>query len=191
VVGGYYTDTNFSMETTDITVSQYLPGMLTGGGYTVNNASGTATVSSGQYAGDAGLNTNFGFNAKTTKNGGFQGNVNVIVRKGGHVYQIKSNNITSIGSYIPASGTCSATTPCTGTFLGGANIQDVTNPSNPISVMGGGTIQITMTDRGDPGSSDSVAITVYDKNNVLDFSNNWNGSKTVEQTLNGGNLVVH
>jgi len=57
--------------------------------------------------------------------------------------------------------------------------------------MGGGTIQINMTDMGEPGSSDTLAITVYDKNNVLMFSNNWSGAKTVEQILNGGNLVVH
>jgi len=57
--------------------------------------------------------------------------------------------------------------------------------------MGGGTLQVNMTDRGEPGSSDTVAITVYDKSNALAFSNNWTGSQTAEELLNGGNLVVH
>jgi hypothetical protein len=159
--------------------------MLTGGGYIVNQAS------AGQLPGDPGLNTNFGFNAKTTKNGVYQGNVNIIVRHAGRVYQIKSNSISSIGSQIPPSGTCSSTAPCIGTFTGGANVQDITNPNNPISVMGGGTLQVNLHDYGEPGSSDMLAVTLYDKSNALYFSSNWTGSQTVEQTLNGGNLVVH
>jgi subtilisin family serine protease len=186
VVGGYYTDANFANETTDVTVSQYLPGMLTGGGYTTNQAS------AGLYAGGQGQRTNFGFNAKMTKTGGYQGSVNVIVRKGLRVYQIKSNTINSIGSNVTTkSAACSATVPCQGTFTGGANIQDVTDPNHPISVQGGLTIQIDMTDQGEPGSADALAITVYDKGNQLYFSNNWSGAKTNQQQLNGGNLVVH
>ena len=60
-------DPKFENETTLVFVSQYLPGMLTGGGYTVNPASGDIGVSPGQSAGDPGLNTNFGFKAKTTQ----------------------------------------------------------------------------------------------------------------------------
>ena len=38
---------------------------------------------------------------------------------------------------------------------------------------------MNMTDMGEPVSSDTVAITVYDKNNVLYFSNNWAGAQTI------------
>jgi hypothetical protein len=48
-----------------------------------------------------------------------------------------------------------------------------------------------MTDKGEPGSSDTFAITLYDGSNNLLFSSNWNGTATVEQLLGGGNTVVH
>jgi hypothetical protein len=47
-----------------------------------------------------------------------------------------------------------------------------------------------LTDKGEPGLSDSIGITVYNGNTLL-FSSNWNGATTVESTLGGGNLVVH
>jgi hypothetical protein len=50
---------------------------------------------------------------------------------------------------------------------------------------------MNMHDQGEPGSTDTIGFTVYDKNNVLMFSSNWNGAATVEQVLGGGNVVVH
>ncbi len=164
-----------------VTVSKPLPGMLTGGGFLINEAS------SGLKPGEAGLRTNFGFNAKMTKTGALQGNVNVIVRNGGRVYQIKSNAITSLNT---KTGTCSTTTPCTGTFNGKASIQDVTNPASPISVDGNGSMQISVNDRGEPGSSDDNAMTLWDKNGGLWFASKWDGVKTVPQVLNSGNIQV-
>jgi hypothetical protein len=36
-----------------------------------------------------------------------------------------------------------------------------------------------------------IGITVWNKAGGLWFASSWSGTKTVEQTLNGGNLVVH
>jgi hypothetical protein len=47
-----------------------------------------------------------------------------------------------------------------------------------------------MTDAGEPGSSDKIAITVWNKAGGLWFASHWNGSKTIEQLLSGGNLKV-
>ncbi|HEV8158637.1 MAG TPA: hypothetical protein VGP58_06380 [Pyrinomonadaceae bacterium] len=47
-----------------------------------------------------------------------------------------------------------------------------------------------MTDRGEPGGSDSIAVTLWDRNGGLWFASKWDGVKTVEQTLGGGNLQV-
>ena len=47
-----------------------------------------------------------------------------------------------------------------------------------------------MTDAGEPGSSDKIGITVWNKSGGLWFSSNWSGTNTVEQLLGGGNLVV-
>jgi len=78
----------------------------------------------------------------------------------------------------------------TATFNGKASIQDITDPYNPISIDGNATLQVTMTDRGDPGTKDSIGITLWNKSGGLWFSSNWNGKQTVEQTLGGGNLVM-
>ena len=180
VVSGYYTRDSTEDYGT-VTVSKPIPGMLTGGGYLINEAS------AGQKAGEVGRRTNFGFNAKVTKTGALQGNVNVIVRNGGRVYQIKSNAITSLTT---KTGTCSATTPCTGVFNGRANVQDITNPLSPVSVDGGATLQVSVTDRGEPGSSDDNAITLFDKNGGLLFASKWDGVRTVPQVLSGGNIQV-
>ena len=56
---------------------------------------------------------------------------------------------------------------------------------------GNAALQVVMTDKGEPGRSDTIAITVWNKSGGLWFSSNWNGTKTLEQMLGGGNLVVH
>jgi hypothetical protein len=47
-----------------------------------------------------------------------------------------------------------------------------------------------MTDRGEPGSSDTIGVTLWDGGKLV-FSSEWNGAKTLEKQLDGGNLVVH
>jgi hypothetical protein len=101
-----------------------------------------------------------------------------------HVYQIKGNAMTSLsvkGSTV--------STPGTAVFNGKASIQDITT-STVLSVGGNATLQVTMTDMGEPGKSDRIAITVWDNSGGLWFANNWDGTKTVEQKLDGGNLKV-
>ncbi len=83
------------------------------------------------------------------------------------------------------------TPPSTATFNGKASIQDITNPLSTCSVDGNATLQVTMTDMGEPGSSDTIGITVWNKSGGLWFSSKWNGTNTVEQLLGGGNLMVH
>ncbi len=80
------------------------------------------------------------------------------------------------------------------TFNGIGNIQDITLANDPIdprviSVDGNASLQVTMTDGG-AAATDTIAITLWEKSGGLWFASNWNGVKTVEQTLNGGNLQV-
>jgi len=180
IVNGYHTD-NSAGEDTIVTVSQLTPGSINGGGYLVVQSS------AGAYAGSAGMKNNFGFNVQNTKTG-VKGNINAIIRSNGHIYQIKGNSMTSLYTSIPPSYPM---IPSTGTFNGKATIQDVTNPNaQPISLDGNATLQVTLTDYSQP-TKDTIGITVWSKTGVLDFSSNWNGAKTLEQTLGGGNLVVH
>ncbi|HEX4949105.1 MAG TPA: YDG domain-containing protein [Blastocatellia bacterium] len=179
IVTNYYTRDS-SADNTVVTVAQPGTNFITGGGYL------TLTASSGLKAGDVGSKNNFGFNVKYNKSGtNLQGNINTIVRRteGGivRVYQIKGNSMTSL-SVNAATGKA--------TFNGKASIQDISNPLAPISVDGNATLQVVMTDKGEPGSSDTIAITVWDKQGGLWFASKWSGTATVEQLLNGGNLSV-
>jgi hypothetical protein len=185
IVGGYYTR-NWPVENQVVDV--YIPqnNFITGGGY-LNN-----TSSAGLYPGATGQRTNFGFNVKYNKSGtNLQGNINVIVRNNGRVYQIKGNSMTSLATQVCTATSCpTAASPSTATFNGKATIQDITDPVNPISIDGNATLQVTMTDFGSP-ASDKIGITVWNKSGGLWFASNWNGTQTAEQTLAGGNLSVH
>jgi hypothetical protein len=171
----------------EVTVAQPIgSAFITGGGYLIN----PATIA-GQYAGDPGARTNFGFNVKYNKSlTNLQGNVNVIVRRGGAIYQFKSNSLSSLVTKPCSTGNATPTCPATASFQGKANGADVTNPLAPIPLGGNLTLQMTLTDRGEPGASDSIGITVYNGNTLL-FSSQWSGTKTQETVLSGGNLVVH
>jgi hypothetical protein len=100
------------------------------------------------------------------------------------VYQVKGNSMTS----LTVNGTA---TPPTALFNGKASIMDITNPAAPVSVGGNYTLQVSMTDMGEPGSNDKIGITVFNKDGGIWYTSNWDGSKTIQQTLGGGNLVVH
>jgi hypothetical protein len=163
-------------EVTVITVSKPLRDFITGGGYLINESS------AGVYAGDPGLKTNFGFNVKFNKRlTNLQGKVNAIVRQDGHVYQIRTNATQSLVVH-----------PLTNeaTFVSKANLVDITDPVNPVSISGNLTLIVNLTDVGEPGTSDTIGFTLW-KNNALWFSSNWAGAQTLEQLLAGGNLVVH
>ena len=180
IVGNYYTR-NTSDDNTVVTVSKPYTSFITGGGYLVMQSS------AGLYAGQPGTKNNFGFNVKYNKSGtNLQGNINAIVRNNGRVYQVKGNSMTSL-SAVPATGT---STMGTAVFNGKASIQDITDPLNPISIDGNATLQVTMHDYGSPGNTDTIAVTVWNKAGGLWFSSNWDGIKTQEQTLGGGNLSV-
>ncbi|HEU5179706.1 MAG TPA: S8 family serine peptidase [Candidatus Polarisedimenticolia bacterium] len=176
-VNNYYTR-DVATEDTVITVSRPLSGdFITGGGYLVMSSSG------GQVPGETGTKNNFGFDVKYNKSmTNLQGHINTIVRNGGRIYQIKGTVMTSLAVNSVAG---------TAVFNGRASIRDITNPLSPISIDGNASLQVVMTDNGEPGiDSDSIGITLWDKNGGLWFSSSWNGTGTAEQLLGGGNLKV-
>ena len=180
VVGKYYVQ-HLPGDNAVVTVSRPLAtNFLTGGGYLLLSAS------AGEKAGDPGSKCNWGFNVKYNSGGkNLQGNVNILVRRveGGvvRVYQIKSNALTSL-SLVSATGRA--------VFSGKASLQDVTDQLNPIAVDGNATLHVTVADNGEPGGGDTLAITVWNKQGGLWFASHWDGVKTLEQPLAGGNLVV-
>jgi hypothetical protein len=180
-VAGYYIR-NKQDDNTVITVYKPVGDFITGGGHII------PTKSAGQYASDAGLKTNFGFNVKYNKSGtNLQGNMNIIFRRTVNgvirVYQIKSNAMSSLGVNIANPSAQTAV------FVAKANLTDITNPLAPISLGGGLSFQVNMTDKGEPGSSDLIAMSLYDGSTLL-YSSNWVSNNTSEMLLAGGNLVV-
>ena len=107
----------------------------------------------------------------------------IIVRSSGRLFQIKSNSISSLGVTDTAQGGY-------GSFIAKANIQDITDPLNPISIEGDDSLTISFHDNGTPGTNDTIAISVY-KGGILRFASDWDGTATVEQNLDGGDLVAH
>jgi hypothetical protein len=93
------------------------------------------------------------------------------------VYLIKGSTITS----VVVNGNKA-------TLRGPATIYDVTNGSSVVD--GNATFEVSITDAGEPGSGDTIAITIRDSTTGLWYSSNWNGVMTVEQTLVGGNIKV-
>jgi hypothetical protein len=181
-ISGYYMN---PPDLTVVTVYKPTGDFITGGGYII------PYKTEGAYASekDGNLKTNFGFNVKYNKNGtNLQGNMNFIIRnrENGLVktYQIKSNAMTSLGVDI------SKLLEQKAVFVSKANITDISNPLLPVPLGGNLTLQINMTDRGEPGSNDMIGISLWDGSTLL-YSNSWNGSSTDQQLLAKGNLVVH
>jgi hypothetical protein len=58
------------------------------------------------------------------------------------------------------------------------------------AIDGNGTLQVKLTDMGEPGKSDTISLTVWNKSGGLWYASNSDGTKTIEQLLGGGNLVV-
>jgi hypothetical protein len=159
---------------------------ITGGGYIVLSENAI-----GEYSGDVGSKMNFGFNIKYNKKGtNLQGKLKGFIRQtkddGRHVYKIQTNSTTML-AVEPDND------PDTGkaVFTAKANIQDVTDPTNPISLDGGLTLQATVDDQGEPGSEDRISFTLRDSSGNIVFSSDWQDGQTQETVLSGGNLVVH
>jgi hypothetical protein len=178
---GYYS--NNQSDYTTVTIYKPTGDFIAGGGY-IN-----PTSSAGTYASDPGLKTNFGFVVTYKINGtNWQGSPNIIFRRKVnsvvHTYQIMSNSITSLGVNVtnPSSKTA--------VFVANASLTDITKPGAPISIGGNLTLQVNMTDKGDPGTKDLIAISLWNGSKLL-YSSKWTGASTTEMLLSGGNLVVH
>ncbi|MDP2856902.1 MAG: YDG domain-containing protein [Bacillota bacterium] len=177
-VNGYYVG-----ELTGVLVTVSKPlgtEFITGGGYLTIGQS-----SAGTYAASAGSHMNFGFNVKYNKSGTKpQGSVNIIFRRSGKVYQIKTNSIQTL-VVDPVTGK--------GTFYSKATLKDVTNPLIPIEVASNLRLDMRLTDGENVSGkkADTIGVALWTAEGKLLFSSNWSGTTTEEELLSGGNLVVH
>jgi hypothetical protein len=160
-----------------VTVAKPLTaGFITGGGYLV------MSNSAGLKPGEAGTLNDFSFGVKYKGSGSNPtGNFTTIMRSrvSGvlRVYQIKASRITS----LTVNGNKA-------TLQGIASIYDVTNGSTLLDA--NATFEASISDLGEAGDTDSIAISIRNSASTLWFSSNWNGVKTVEQLLAGGDIKV-
>ena len=187
VVDNYYTDTSDN----EVVVLIVLPGdgKITGGGQI------EMQNSAGVYSADPAQPTNYGFNAMSVEknqNVQLKGRTTIILRAAdGRKYKIKSNALLSLGVDLDPDGDGNASVePHYAEFESKANLTDVTDPLNPISLGGNLLLQMRMTDNGEPGENDTISFTLWD-GGVLLFSSNWDGAQSIEQNVARGNLQVH
>jgi hypothetical protein len=129
---------------------------------------------------------NFGFNLKYNKAlTNLKGHANIVFKAGGKTYQIKSTAFDSLGiAFRTADGdACDEGEP--GCF----GVAEFRSKANMSPAGGGLSLRMALTDRGDDGA-DSIGIALWDGSELL-FSSQWNGARTLEGPLDGGNLVVH
>ncbi|OGX85868.1 hypothetical protein BEN47_14260 [Hymenobacter lapidarius] len=178
--GDYYTGR--TQERTLITIA--VPGQdyVNGGGSVI------IAQSNGTYAGTAGSKMNFGFTMKWNKSGkNIQGQANIIFRKevGGIVrtYQIKSNAINTLGTFTTAAGN-------QGDFNTKANLTDITDPLNTVSLGGGLDLSVQAFESTVSSNPHKIGVTLRSNTGELMFSNNWVASKTEMLALKGGKISV-
>jgi hypothetical protein len=114
-----------------------------------------------------------------------RGRINTLVRRTEadgrvHTYQIKGNVMTA----LTVQGNKAS-------FTGKASNQDITHPDQVIPVDGNAALRVHMTDNGETGSSDQLAITIFNKSGGVWFASAWDGVRPHEQTLAGGNIRVN
>jgi hypothetical protein len=168
-----------------VTVSKTLNDFISGGGNLLVG-SGPANTSSGVYKSNDNSKTNFGFNIKYSRTGNnLQGNVNIIIRSGAVVYQVKgtvggANGTLSTNVSSPTNKKAVLTAKAT-----------VTNAETGAIVAENATVELRMSDKAEPGAKiDTYAIILKASNGSLLYSSNWVSNTTAEVAINGGNIQV-
>ena len=187
VVAGFYSGSTQAL----IEVAQPDGSFVTGGLSRIVDTSG------GSYAPTVGTEIQAAFNVKYGKNGSNpKGHVDVIFVAGEKTYQVRSTAMESLGIALRTPGGAACAGPPSATCFGVASLRskatliDITDPLAPVNVAGNLSLRLAMTDKGSPGSSDTIGISLFNGNTLL-LATEWNGAATVEGTLDGGNLVVH
>lgn len=173
---GYYRHSDLG-DGTVVTVSRPAMDFITGGGTLLPG------TPAGKYPASTGRKINFGFNLKYNKSRkNLQGAVNIIYRRtvgdGVQVFQIKGNAMSSMGV---DNATGKANLVCK------ANLKNLTTGED---LGGGHSLELKMSDNGEPGTGDLLAISLYKTDGTLLFSSDWTGKATREKGILSGNIRV-
>ena len=181
---GWYTAPVFI---TTVTVSKSLNDYVTGGGH-LKFGAGANNKSSGVYKSDDNSKTNYGFNVKYNKsNTNLQGNVNIIIRSGSKNYHVKGivgGSNGSLNTNVSSATDKKAILTAKGNITDGATGLQVPYGSNA-------DVELRMSDRGEPGANDLLAVTIKATDGTLLYSSEWAGTTTNERVIGGGNIQVN
>lgn len=167
---------------------QVLPartGLLSGTG------SATTTTSAGTVAADPGTAVSTTVNVRSTAGRDLTGSVTVRTTSGGTVYEARSTSLDALGTSLQtaAGTTCSSTSQtCTGTSAVRATVS-VVDVATGATVATGLELRLLVSDRGTPGTGDSVSVTLWDGSTLV-HSSAWDGTGTTPRPLSSGNLSV-
>lgn len=178
------------------TITLAMPGQdfVTGGGYiNMQNSAGT-------YAGTNGKRMNFGLVMRWNSSGkNLQGNVNIIYRRVVNgvtrIYQIKSNAILSLAvanvNDAGQNATGNNITFRRATISTKANLRDITDPLNPISL--GGNLAFTViaweSTTVTTGALDRISVQLVGSGSTgLLFASSWAGGAAAWTQLAGGKI---
>ncbi|RXK61634.1 T9SS type A sorting domain-containing protein [Lacibacter luteus] len=184
VSGAYTNNPNSSLAQTIVTVSKPVPGGYMVGGGRIENIS-----SSGYIKGKTGLNTDFQADISYTKSGtNPKGKANVLVRS---YYKTDGTLDTELHTYIIATTAISSLNvgapTATATFTAKANLYEQMPDLSLVQIEGGSTFEMVVYQNA---CDQKVAITLYRKAGGIWYSSKWNGTATVKQSLNGGEVAV-
>ena len=140
----------------------------------------------GAGAGDVGSQINVTASARfkrgrATPDGQLQLLVRRTLADGPHTYQIRA---TSLVSFYRDKSTGRAT------IVADVTIEDPGSKKGSKVIDAHARLRLTLVDRGEPGHSDALGITVLRQDGSLWFSSRWNGTATIEQVIGGGNIQV-
>lgn len=178
---GYYVR-NHTNDRAVVTVSRADMQFITGGGTL------QPSMSAGMYAATPGTELHFGFNAKYNRSGkNVKGKANIIFRREVNgvtrIYQIKADQLLSMG--VQETGNEGL-----GNFTARANLFDITSPANTVQVLNQLRLQVSVTDRGEPGVNDELSVALYNSNGTLVMASRWSGTAPIQQRIASGNIKV-
>jgi hypothetical protein len=184
VSGAYANNPNLSSAQSIVTVSKPVPGGYMVGGGRIENI-----FSSGYVKGKSGLNTDFQADIAYTKSGtNPKGKANVLIRS---YYKTDGTLDTELHSYIITTSAISSLNvgapTATATFSAKANLYEQMPDLSLVQIEGGSTFEMIIYQNG---CDQKVAITLYRKAGGIWYSGNWNGTATIKQILNGGEVSV-
>src|SRR5438045_4908933 len=142
----------------------------------------TAQQSAGTLAADAG--STLYVNADVPHGTKADARLAIDLQHGGRSLRIEATSILSAAVLVIGEGG-------KGEIIGTATVSDTTDPGAAVVLDNAATVIATVVDNGEPGDSDTIAITIWSSKGVLLLSSRRGGGRTVGQTLNGGNFVVH